>query len=208
MSRDRETREYRRELRRQARAERQTVESRLLRASRLRRIVYLGIPLAIIVAVLAYAIGSSLKATVDERVGQEMPLEAASHVPEGTSLQYKNSPPSSGTHYAATRPWRLYEEPVNPGNWIHNLEHGGIVILYNCPEECPDLVDQLRKAYNDFPPSSFGNIKLLITPYTAMDSKLAIVAWGWMDQMEEFDKDRLIKFYRGHVDRGPEAVAN
>ncbi len=208
VSRDRESREDRREQRRQARTERQSVESKRLRAARLRRMVYLGIPIAIVAAILAYAIMSSVKGSVDERVGQQMPLEAAAHVADGTGLEYKNSPPSSGLHYSSTRPWRVYEEPVSPGNLVHNLEHGGIVILYNCSEGCPDIVNQLRQAYKDFPPSSFGNIKLLVTPYTAMDSKLAIVSWGWMDTMEEFDKDRLIKFYQAHIDRGPEKVAN
>ncbi len=203
-SRDREAREDRRERRRQARTARQVVDTKRLRATRLRRMTFLGVPMLIAVAILGYAIFSSAKSSVDQRVGQEAPLEVAQHVPEGTPLEYKNSPPSSGVHYPVTRPWGVYSEVVSPGYWVHNLEHGGVAILYNCPEACPDLVNQLNDAYKSFPNSKYGNVKLIITPYTKMDSKLAIVSWGWVDKMEQFDKDRMVNFYKAHVDHGPE----
>jgi hypothetical protein len=37
-----------------------------------------------------------------------------------------------------------------------------------------------------------------------MDHKIAVVAWGWIDEMDEFDRARIIAFYNAHVDRGPE----
>ncbi|MSQ14389.1 MAG: DUF3105 domain-containing protein [Dehalococcoidia bacterium] len=204
---DRLERDDRREVRRQARAARQQIDTSRLRATRARRMALLGIPLLIVVAILAYAVFSSAKSSVDQRVGQEAPLEVAQHVPEGSPLEYKNSPPSSGVHYGVTRPLAVYSEEVNPGYWVHNLEHGGIAILYNCPEGCPDLVKKLNDEYRSFPNSKYGSVKLIVTPYSKLETRLAIVSWGWVDAMEEFDKDRMINFYRAHVDHGPEDLA-
>jgi hypothetical protein len=45
---------------------------------------------------------------------------------------------------------------------------------------------------------------MVVTPYTEMDHAVATVAWGWLDEMDQPDKDRILAFYRAHVDRGPE----
>ena len=37
-----------------------------------------------------------------------------------------------------------------------------------------------------------------------MEHQLAVVAWDWIDEMDTFDRDRLSKFYKAHLDRGPE----
>jgi hypothetical protein len=40
-----------------------------------------------------------------------------------------------------------------------------------------------------------------------MDHAIDAVAWGWLDEMDQtnpVDKDRILAFYRAHVDRGPE----
>ena len=36
------------------------------------------------------------------------------------------------------------ENGLEPGIWLHNLEHGGAAILYSCPDNsCPEVVQQL-----------------------------------------------------------------
>lgn len=204
-SRDRETR---RERRRRVRESRRTDEAKRGRAATLRRLVIWGIPALVLIAALGYVVFTAVQGTVTEQVGRQAPIEGAQHVNPGTEIEYRNSPPSSGNHYGSTRSWGFYEEEIHPGFWVHNLEHSGVAILYNCPQGCPELVDQLKQLPNTFPPSKHGNIKLLVTPYPKMESRLAIVAWGWVDQMEEFDRERLEKFYVAHVDRGPEDLPN
>ncbi|MEZ4596324.1 MAG: DUF3105 domain-containing protein [Chloroflexota bacterium] len=59
------------------------------------------------------------------------------HVVQGTSVKYAYCPPASGDHYnlgggQAPLPRRLFgpDDAVLPQQWIHNLEHGYVVLLY------------------------------------------------------------------------------
>ena len=121
------------------------------------------------------------------------------------SIQYKNNPPTSGPHYPTwTRPG-LYTDPQDTGYWVHSLEHGYIVILYNCPSGCPDLVQQLRQFYEAAPKSSrYGYQKLVITPYTAMDHPIALLAWDHIQELDQFNADEALTFYKAYQDKGPE----
>jgi hypothetical protein len=102
-------------------------------------------------------------------------------------------------------PRGVYPAEQDEGLWIHNLEHGYIVLLYNCPTACPELVAQLQQFYERAPVSAaYGYQKLVILPYSAMASRLAIVAWNRIDELEEFDEQRLLRFYEAYHDRGPE----
>ena len=67
--------------------------------------------------------------------------EARLHVPDGTRVVDVSRPPTSGPHYGDW--WRTYglvDQALPAGVWLHNLEHGAVVLLYNCPSACPDLV--------------------------------------------------------------------
>ncbi len=144
--------------------------------------------------------------TGSDEIGRRMPDEGQQHVPAGTPVTYGHYPPTSGPHWPRPAPWGEYEQEVPPEIWVHNLEHGGIVLLYRCDAPCPELVRQLRELYATFPKSKHGHVKLLITPYRRLKTRLAILAWTWIDELAEFNRDRLLRFYRAHVDRGPEDV--
>lgn len=139
------------------------------------------------------------------RGGELTPLEAREHVPEGTAITYRTYPPASGTHYFSTAPYGVYTEPVPEGYWVHNLEHGGIAVLYNCPEGCPELVEALREVYAAAPASArWGRVKMIVLPYSRMDSRLMLIAWGRRERLEGFDRERILQFYQAYLDRGPE----
>ena len=140
------------------------------------------------------------------QVGRQVPDEGQRHVPVGTAVSYRNVPPTSGPHWPRVASWRVHAEELPPEIWVHNLEHGGIVILYRCGTPCPDLMQQLWDVSQTFPRSKHGDVKLLITPYRGLKTRLAILAWTWIDEMEAFDRGRLLRFYQAHVDRGPEDV--
>jgi len=137
-------------------------------------------------------------------VGRQTPDAGQEHVPEGARVRYGHYPPTSGPHWPRWAAWGAYDRDVPPEVWVHNLEHGGIVILYRCDAPCPVLVQQLREAFTTFPKSKHGHVKLLIAPDPKLRTRLAILAWTWIDELEEFDRERLLRFYRTHVDQGPE----
>ncbi len=150
--------------------------------------------------------GTAVWMLLDASAGRRMPDEGREHVPAGTPVTYRHYPPTSGPHWPRPAPWGHYEQEVPPEIWVHNLEHGGIVILYHCDTPCPELVRQLQDVYATFPKSKYGHVKLLIVPDKRLKTRLATLAWNWMDETDTFDRKRLLRFYRAYMDRGPEDV--
>lgn len=50
------------------------------------------------------------------------------HIDESEALRGKDFPPTTGTHYENWAPFGAYDEPVEDGFAVHNLEHGGVVV--------------------------------------------------------------------------------
>jgi hypothetical protein len=154
--------------------------------------------------------------TVTGTVGQEIPDEGpATHVDPSTTPTYKFYPPTSGPHYSlqnqAPVPWQTIDNLVE-GQFVHNLEHGGIAILYDCPsgDDCTALKTQLENYVKNLAPAEpqFGEVKLVMTPYSkGMQKKIALVAWHYVEFLDAYDQNEITRFYENHVDKGPEAIA-
>ena len=41
--------------------------------------------------------------------------------------------------------------------------------------------------------------KVIIAPYSAMDRKIALVAWNYLDKFDVFEEARILKFLQEHV---------
>jgi hypothetical protein len=192
-----------RERRNVSREERRNRVEHARQQQKLRRRLVIGglivLAVGVFVGLLWLVLGSR------ETVGRNVPLEGQNHVEEGSVIVYQNQPPTSGPHYPSTAPYGVTEQPIPPGYFVHTLEHGGIVVLYNCPQACPDVVAELRDAFVKLPRSrQFNRVKLVATPYNAMSSKIAFLAWGKIEELEAFDYDQLQRFYNAYVDKGPE----
>ncbi|TMC27869.1 MAG: DUF3105 domain-containing protein [Chloroflexi bacterium] len=154
--------------------------------------------------------------TVSGTVGTQVPDEGtASHIDPSTTWTYKFYPPTSGPHYSvqgsAPVPWKTVDTLVE-GQFVHNLEHGGIAILYNCPSgnDCTTLKNQLQNYVQNLAPAEpqFAEVKLVMTPYTrGMQKKIALVAWHYVEFLDSYDQAEITRFYENHVDQGPEQIA-
>lgn len=58
--------------------------------------------------------------------------EGRDHVPHGQKVDYKFNPPTGGNHYADWITKEFYDEPREDGSLVHSLEHGYVVINYDC----------------------------------------------------------------------------
>jgi hypothetical protein len=135
---------------------------------------------------------------------EQVTTEVATHVDEGTQLSYSHKPPSSGMHYGiAPQPqeYRMWDSQLSPGRWVHMLEHGAVAVLYR-PDKCDAAcVQQLGQFYDTAPKSSLVGVRhLVITPFEDMDHAIAVVAWGFVDEMDQVDKDRIMADYKSKVD--------
>lgn len=139
-------------------------------------------------------------------VEHEHTSEAAPHDDEALPASaYNSSPPSSGQHCNTWGEYGPYvaARPLPACNFLHNLEHGAIVLLYNCPDGCPEITDVLGGILAD-PPTDPDCIapRLVLTPYEEMDAKVAAVAWGFTwtsDCMDDAARDSLETFISAHI---------
>jgi hypothetical protein len=138
--------------------------------------------------------------------GRKLPDRGQEHVPQGTRITYEEYPPASGKHWPVWAQWGIYREPVPEEVFVHNLEHGGVVILYKCGTPCPDLVRQLEETYAALPKSKFGHVKVVVAPSPRLKSRLVLLAWTRIDDLDRFDRDRILRFVQAWQDKGPEDV--
>jgi hypothetical protein len=54
------------------------------------------------------------------------------HVNDISDISYNSNPPTSGTHFPAWAKKGVYDRVISDGYLIHSLEHGYIVISYDC----------------------------------------------------------------------------
>ena len=128
------------------------------------------------------------------------------HVPAGAPVTYTGPlPPSSGSHWPAPAgPVKagVYDQMVPFEAVVHNLEHGGIVIVYN-GLSIGELA-QIKQYVNDTT-SKTKYAKVLLMPYTGLkDAKVTAVAWDWRLNLQTVDLTSLTKFITVHYD-SPEA---
>jgi len=114
------------------------------------------------------------------------PVTGGWHVDVGTIVTYDEQPPVGGYHYPVWAIWGTHTDPVPLEYLVHNEEHGGVLLLYNCDAGCPDLVAQLQGVVDSQPQdplcASEGtgvNARLVLVPDRSLDIQFAAAAWGW-----------------------------
>jgi hypothetical protein len=86
-------------------------------------------------------------------------------------------PPTSGPHCASTLGCGVHEAEPNRCLWLHNLEHGHAVFLYNCPEGCPEVVATLRQLQREARVGDNGVTRALVAPDTRIPTRVAALLW-------------------------------
>jgi hypothetical protein len=147
--------------------------------------------------------GGRCNSVVDQRAP-----EGALHVAECSVVEYQSNPPASGSHYGIWAAYVSYPFAVPRGYWVHSLEHGAVVITYDCPEGCADEV-AMAQAFIDALPadpicSASAERRVILTPDPLLDVRWAASAWEWTLQAECFDAEAFALFYSEHVGRAPE----
>ncbi len=138
-----------------------------------------------------------------------MPDEGRNHVPYGTTVSYANNPPASGDHWPCWAPYAPATAVIPPEQWVHNLEHGAIVLLFQCQNEtsCPDAFNALVAIDNAGPDAPTGGHRILVTAYPPLPKAYAAVAWDWVLLSDTADSTSFQCFIAAHEGMGPEDVA-
>jgi Protein of unknown function (DUF3105) len=143
---------------------------------------------------------------------KDYPGVSRAHItnPDAHPKSWNSFPPTSGPHYFTPAVYGFYSEPVALARLVHNLEHGGVYMLYG-PKTPSDTVDTLRKVYDKDPRG------LVVAPLPALGNKIALGAWtsknpgsndvgtGHLEKCTRVNTKTVQAFidkYRGH---GPQA---
>ncbi len=63
---------------------------------------------------------------------QTIPDLGRDHVADSTPVEYNSNPPTSGPHNTQWERPGIYDRPLNDRKLVHSLEHGYVIISYNC----------------------------------------------------------------------------
>ena len=105
-------------------------------------------------------------------------------------ITYNTTIPTFGDH----RPlWPVYGEYLflPPQRWLHNIEHGGIVMIYN-PCAHPTMINRLRALVTSC------IRKHVIFPWNLIphDTPLVLVSWGCILKMNYVDPPTVVSFIK------------
>ena len=140
--------------------------------------------------------------------GSAVANEGWAHVSEGSPVTYRNNPPASGPHYPVWLRYREYAEAMPRGYWVHNLEHGGIVVLYR-PDVSADVVRQVTEAFRAIPADpACGHPRALLTPDPALPRPIAVVAADFVFLADSVDAQAIRDFAVARRGRAPEQVCD
>lgn len=138
--------------------------------------------------------------------GRAMPNRGQTHIDTNTPIAYPEYPPTSGSHWPVVAKWGVFPQEVPAEVFVHNLEHGGVVLLYSCATPCPDVVRRIEETYATLPKSKHGHVKVVVSPNRRIKTRFALLAWTRLDEFEQFDRERVLRFVRAWQDKGPEDV--
>jgi hypothetical protein len=123
-------------------------------------------------------------------------------------------PPASGNHYNGAGigpiPAQVYKptDRMGPSNWIHNLEHGGMVVLYR--NDSPGATAAGLQAFRDFadalPPSAIckvvtGVVSPVVARFDEMPHPYAALVWDRVMYLDTWDPALVNQFYLTETER-------
>lgn len=142
-------------------------------------------------------------------------LAEPEHVANCTPIKYGSNPPSSGTHYGTWAAFREYETPIERGFAVHSMEHGAVIISYNC-EDCAGEVAAAKDLIFELGPdplccSPAGGCptpvsRLILMPDPELDVRFAAASWGFTLKADCFEPEAFRAFVEAHRGQGPEPM--
>ena len=132
----------------------------------------------------------------------DLPDEGNTHISPSKPTSYDTSPPTSGDHDQVPLADGAYAETPEERYFVHSMEHGRVLILYN-----PDLPEEdqlaLKGAFEEDPDG------MALFPYPDMPYDVAATAWTQLLGCDTYSPEALdaIREFRDEFrGKGPEAI--
>lgn len=130
------------------------------------------------------------------------PVRDGAHYAMCAPIDFETNPPTSGPHFPIWGLFKTYDSPLARGFYLHDVEHSGVVLAYNCDlvskADCADLIATLEGYVADAPSDELcvepTRHRLLVTPDPLLDVPFAAIAWGHSLKSECFDREAVDGF--------------
>ena len=86
----------------------------------------------LVIGALAWGGYSLFKGSSSPLPGEIVPDAGRDHVTDIYGIEYTSNPPTSGTHFPVWAKPGVYDRFLSDGYLIHSMEHGYIIIWYDC----------------------------------------------------------------------------
>jgi hypothetical protein len=133
--------------------------------------------------------------------------EGANHIACTTPATYLTMPPSSGNHYPIWPAPGTYTAAIPWGHLVHFMEHGGVVIVYNCGATgCADELARAQAFVAGIADAACTPARVIMMPDPTLDVRWAASAWTWTLRADCYDDAAFSQFVAEHLGHGLEAV--
>lgn len=155
-------------------------------------------------------------ATAAPFYGTFYPSQGHAHLDPGTpdDFQYNSNPPTSGPHREMFTDSFLSPAPLPAYVQVHLLEHGNVMLQYNC--KCDDIASALgaiAMAYDarlipashlqptaeDVQYAEDQGQAVIVAPNPTMPSKIALTAWTRLATLHSVDKAKITSFINSYL---------
>ena len=164
--------------------------------------------------------------------GVTVPDQGRDHLTreELEKVTYNSNPPTSGSHDPDWIRPGVYDTPQDKYKLIHSLEHGYVVVHYNCTKVTSNQYSVISASAHedegdldgDSTPSAvfkadcslaqvlvdwdkkIGLKRIIVNPNPELDKPVVLVAWGRILQMDKWNETEAVKFAKAYHNKGPE----
>lgn len=138
--------------------------------------------------------------------GEAVDVSLGGHVDEESESSSEHNPPAGGDHARRWAEYREHDEVVPRAVWLHNIEHGAMVLLHR-PDAPAEAIAALQEAYAALPEDeACGHSRALLTPDPDLDSAVAAVVWGFVLQGDILAVDDVVGLAEACRGNAPEDV--
>lgn len=125
-------------------------------------------------------------------------------------IPYSSVPPTSGPHMGGLWNWGISDEPIADEWQIHNLEDGGVILQYDCPEGCPEMEAALKDFANrvlgdrSLINAASNSVHFILAPYSGIRAAsggkpIAMTAWERIQYFDAVDTEAMMRFIRAYI---------
>jgi hypothetical protein len=121
------------------------------------------------------------------------------HVRAGTPMEYRNDPPTSGTHWQIWVDPGFYTQQQPLAALVHSMEHGHVVIFYgDVGDDNLAVIEDWANTWRD----DWDGV--VAVPRPDLGAGVDLAAWTHHIRLESFDAAAAAAFVDQYRGRGPE----